>query len=125
MFDAPRSHRVGRWSVRRHVPPVRQGAAPSGPALLVSRPDVAQAIESAIEAGTKMVWVRRDEPDVKLADIAAIAAICKRKACCSRSTTRSHHRCCSAPLELGADIVMHSNAKYSGGTPTSSAVRSS
>ena len=38
-----------------------------------------------------------------------------RRARCSSSTTRSRRRTCSSPLDLGADVVVHSTTKYLGG----------
>jgi cystathionine gamma-lyase len=79
-------------------------------------PTSPQAIEAAIEAGTKMVWVETPtNPMLKLADIAAIAAICKRKGVLLAVDNTFASPMLQRPLELGADIVMHSTTKYIGG----------
>jgi cystathionine gamma-lyase len=75
-----------------------------------------KAIEAAIEAGTKMVWVETPtNPMLKLADIAAIAAICKRRGVLLAVDNTFASPMLQRPLELGADLVMHSTTKYIGG----------
>lgn len=79
-------------------------------------PTSPQAIEAAIEAGTKMVWVETPtNPMLKLADIAAIAAICKKKGVLLAVDNTFASPMLQRPLDLGADIVMHSTTKYIGG----------
>ncbi|MBL8946076.1 MAG: cystathionine gamma-synthase [Myxococcales bacterium] len=75
-----------------------------------------KAIEAAIEAGTKMVWVETPtNPMLKLADIAAIAAICKRRGVLLAVDNTFASPMLQRPLEQGADLVMHSTTKYIGG----------
>jgi cystathionine gamma-lyase len=74
------------------------------------------AIEAAMEAGTKMVWVETPtNPMLKLADIAAIAAICKRRGVLLAVDNTFASPMLQRPLEQGADLVMHSTTKYIGG----------
>jgi cystathionine gamma-lyase len=75
-----------------------------------------EAIEAAIEPATKLVWVETPtNPMLKLADIAAIAAICKRKGVLLAVDNTFASPMLQRPLELGADLVMHSTTKYVGG----------
>jgi cystathionine gamma-lyase len=74
------------------------------------------AIEAAIEPRTKLVWVETPtNPMLKLADIEAIAAICKRKGVLLAVDNTFASPMLQRPLELGADLVMHSTTKYVGG----------
>lgn len=75
-----------------------------------------QAIENAIQPNTKMVWIETpSNPMLNLVNIQSVATICKQ-----------HHIICvvdntfatpwiQRPLELGADIVVHSATKYLNG----------
>ncbi|MFO0634976.1 MAG: cystathionine gamma-synthase [Nannocystaceae bacterium] len=77
--------------------------------------DVA-GIEAAIEERTKLVWVETPtNPMLKLADIGAIAAVCKRKHVWLAVDNTFATPMLQRPLELGADMVMHSTTKYVGG----------
>ncbi len=74
------------------------------------------AIEAAIEPATKLVWVETPtNPMLKLADIAAISAICKKKGVLLAVDNTFASPILQRPLELGADLVMHSTTKYVGG----------
>jgi len=73
-------------------------------------------IAEAIRPETKLVWVETPtNPMLKLADIAAISAICREHGVllCVDNTFMSP--IFQRPLELGADLVMHSTTKYVGG----------
>lgn len=78
--------------------------------------DLAQ-FESLINANTKLVWVETPtNPLMKLADIAAIAQITKRHANILFAVDNTFATpYLQKPLDLGADIVMHSATKYLGG----------
>jgi cystathionine gamma-lyase len=74
------------------------------------------AFEAAIRPNTRMVWIETPtNPTLKLVDIAAVAERAKKRdlivvvdnTFCSPALQR--------PLELGADIVMHSATKYING----------
>jgi cystathionine gamma-lyase len=74
------------------------------------------AVEAAIEPRTKLVWLETPtNPMLKLSDIEAIAKVCKPK----RVLLAVDNTFCSPvlqrPLELGADLVVHSTTKYVGG----------
>ncbi|MCE9572880.1 MAG: cystathionine gamma-synthase [Deltaproteobacteria bacterium] len=76
----------------------------------------AAAVEAAIRPETKLVWVETPtNPMLKLVDIAAVAEVCKRRgvllAVDNTFLTPYNQR----PLELGADLVMHSTTKYLNG----------
>lgn len=70
----------------------------------------------AIKPNTKMVWVETPtNPTLKLADIVAIAAIAKQKNILVVVDNTFMSPYFQRPLELGADIVVHSATKYIGG----------
>lgn len=75
-----------------------------------------QRIEEHINANTKLVWTETPtNPLMNVYDIAAIAALAKRHNAllCVDNTFASPYL--QNPLDLGADIVMHSVTKYLGG----------
>lgn len=73
-------------------------------------------LESMITDKTKLIWVETPtNPLMKLADIAAIAEITKRKGVLFAVDNTFATPYLQRPLELGADIVMHSATKYLGG----------
>ncbi len=70
----------------------------------------------AIKPNTKMVWLETPtNPTLKLTDIAAIAAIAKQKNILVVVDNTFMSPYFQRPLELGADIVVHSATKYIGG----------
>jgi cystathionine beta-lyase/cystathionine gamma-synthase len=72
--------------------------------------------ESLINENTKMVWVETPtNPLMKLADIAAIAKITKQRNILFAVDNTFATPYLQRPLDLGADIVMHSATKYLGG----------
>ncbi|MBE0424794.1 MAG: aminotransferase class I/II-fold pyridoxal phosphate-dependent enzyme [Lutibacter sp.] len=73
-------------------------------------------VEKAIKTNTALIWVESpSNPQLKLSDIAAIAEIAhKNKAICAVDNTWLTP-VFQNPLELGADIVIHSTTKYFGG----------
>ena len=73
-------------------------------------------IEQAISAKTKLVWIETPtNPLMNISDIKAIAKITKAKhvLLCVDNTFASPYL--QNPLDLGADLVMHSATKYLGG----------
>ena len=73
-------------------------------------------VEKAISSKTKLVWIETPtNPLMNITDIAAIAAISKKAGAwlCVDNTFASPYL--QNPLDLGADIVMHSATKYLGG----------
>lgn len=81
----------------------------------VSPADTA-ALEQAILPDTKMIWVETPtNPLLKLADLAAIAAIAKQHRLISVADNTFASPYIQRPLELGFDIVVHSATKYLNG----------
>jgi cystathionine gamma-lyase len=76
----------------------------------------AKAVEAAITAKTKLVWLETPtNPMLKLADISAIAAVCKAKNVLLAVDNTFMTPYFQRPLELGADISAHSLTKYLNG----------
>jgi len=74
------------------------------------------AFEASINKNTKLVWVETPtNPLMKLADIAAIAIITKKYNLLFAVDNTFATPYLQKPLDLGADIVMHSATKYLGG----------
>lgn len=74
------------------------------------------ALESLINANTKLVWVETPtNPLMKLADIAEVAKITKKHNLLFAVDNTFATPYLQKPLDLGADIVMHSATKYLGG----------
>ncbi len=73
-------------------------------------------VERAMRSDTKLVWVETpSNPLLRVVDIAAVAAIARRGgALCAVDNTWGTP-VLQRPLELGADISMHSTTKYLGG----------
>lgn len=77
--------------------------------------DVA-AIEAAVEPRTRMVWVETPtNPLLRLADLEAIAALCKTRGLIAAADNTFASPYIQRPLEFGFDAVMHSTTKYIGG----------
>lgn len=73
-------------------------------------------IERAVTAKTKLIWIETPtNPLMNITDIAGVAAISKKAGAllCVDNTFASPYL--QNPLDLGADIVMHSSTKYLGG----------
>ena len=74
------------------------------------------AFQAAINENTKLVWVETPtNPLMKLADIAEIAKITKKHKLLFAVDNTFATPYLQKPLDLGADIVMHSATKYLGG----------
>lgn len=74
------------------------------------------AVEAAIRPETKMLWVETPtNPLMKLADIAALSAVAKKHGLLMVVDNTFATPWCQSPLDLGADIVMHSATKYLNG----------
>jgi len=73
-------------------------------------------IEAAITPATKLIWVETPtNPTLKLADLAAIAAIAKRHGILATADNTFASPYVQRPIELGFDLVMHSATKYLNG----------
>ncbi|MBC7810769.1 MAG: aminotransferase class V-fold PLP-dependent enzyme [Burkholderiales bacterium] len=73
-------------------------------------------IEQTIKPNTKLIWVETpSNPRLKIVDIAAVAQLAHQAgALCAVDNTWATP-IFQRPLELGADMVMHSTTKYLGG----------
>ena len=75
-----------------------------------------EGFQALINENTKLVWVETPtNPLMKLADIAAIAQITKKHNILFAVDNTFATPYLQKPLDLGADIVMHSATKYLGG----------
>ena len=73
-------------------------------------------VEAAIRPETRLVWIETPtNPMLKLGDIRAIAAICKARDVLLAVDNTFMSPVSQRPLELGADLVVHSTTKYIGG----------
>lgn len=83
--------------------------------VFVNTSDV-EAVRAAITANTKLIWVETPtNPTLKLADIEAIGKIAKERQILYAVDNTFASPYLQNPLDLGADIVMHSVTKYLGG----------
>lgn len=83
--------------------------------IYVNTSDTA-SVEAAVTPATKLVWIETPtNPLMNITDIAAVAAISKKAGAllCVDNTFASPYL--QNPLDLGADLVMHSATKYLGG----------
>ncbi len=74
------------------------------------------AVEAAIRPQTRLIWVETpSNPMLKLADLAAIAALARRRGllCAADNTFATPYL--QRPLTVGFDLVMHSGTKYLNG----------
>ena len=74
------------------------------------------ALLAALRPETRMVWVETPtNPMLKLADLAAIATICRERGIISVCDNTFASPIVQRPLEAGIDIVVHSTTKYMNG----------
>jgi len=77
---------------------------------------VAENVERAIRGNTRMVYVETPtNPLMRLSDLAAISAICKRKKIDLVVDNTFMSPYFQQPLALGADLVVHSTTKFLNG----------
>ncbi|MEL1244654.1 cystathionine gamma-synthase [Flavobacterium sp. DGU11] len=75
-----------------------------------------EKFKSLFNENTKLVWAETPtNPLMKLADIEAVAKICREKKVLFAVDNTFATPYLQRPLDLGADIVMHSATKYLGG----------
>jgi cystathionine gamma-lyase len=75
-----------------------------------------QALIAALRPDTRLVWVESPtNPMLKLADLSAIAAICRERGIISVCDNTFASPIVQRPLEHGIDIVVHSTTKYMNG----------
>jgi cystathionine gamma-lyase len=76
----------------------------------------AGAIEAAIKANTRLIWIESPtNPLLKLVDLERVAAIAKRRGIWSVADNTFASPYVQRPLELGFDLVVHSTTKYLNG----------
>lgn len=76
----------------------------------------AGAVEAHVKPNTKLIWVETPtNPMMNIIDIKAMADIAKRKGCLLAVDNTFASPYLQNPLDLGADIVMHSITKYLAG----------
>jgi len=74
------------------------------------------AVAAAIRPNTKLIWTETpSNPCMKIMDIAAVAKIARQAGVCLVVDNTFATPVLQRPLELGADVVMHSTTKYCGG----------
>jgi cystathionine gamma-lyase len=74
------------------------------------------AFEAAIRPNTRMVWMESPtNPMLNLVDIAAVAALARKRGIISVCDNTFATPFLQRPLDLGVDIVMHSATKYLNG----------
>lgn len=75
-----------------------------------------KAIESKVNANTKLIWVETPtNPMLNIIDIKAVATVAKKAGAMLGVDNTFATPYLQSPLDLGADIVMHSVTKYLGG----------
>ncbi len=76
----------------------------------------AKNVEAAIKQNTKLIWLETPtNPLLKLCDIVAISKIAKARGTITVVDNTFASPYLQKPLELGADIALHSTTKYLGG----------
>ncbi len=76
----------------------------------------ASNVEQYINANTKLIWAETPtNPTMQIIDIKALATICKKHNLLLAADNTFASPYLQNPLDLGADIVMHSVTKYLGG----------
>jgi cystathionine gamma-lyase len=74
------------------------------------------ALEAAIRPTTRMIWMESpSNPLLKLVDLAAVAALAKRRGLLAVIDNTFASPYCQRPLALGFDLVVHSVTKYLNG----------
>jgi cystathionine gamma-synthase len=75
-----------------------------------------QQVAAAASTGCHMIWAETpSNPQMKLADIAGLAAIARKSGALLACDNTFATPVLQQPLALGADVVMHSTTKYFGG----------
>ncbi|HEX9942237.1 MAG TPA: aminotransferase class I/II-fold pyridoxal phosphate-dependent enzyme, partial [Thermoanaerobaculia bacterium] len=74
------------------------------------------ALAAALRPETRLVWLESpSNPLLKVVDLAAAAALARRAGALSVVDNTFATPVLQRPIELGADVVMHSTTKYFGG----------
>ena len=73
-------------------------------------------VEAKVNASTKLIWAETPtNPMLRIIDIAGLSAIAKKNGCLLGVDNTFASPYLQTPIDLGADIVMHSVTKYLGG----------
>ena len=73
-------------------------------------------VEAALSPNTRLIWAETPtNPLLKIIDIAGLAAIAKKHGCLLGVDNTFASPYLQNPLDLGADLIMHSVTKYLGG----------
>lgn len=73
-------------------------------------------VAAALRPETRLIWLETPtNPLLKLADIAAVSAVGRERGVLTVVDNTFASPACQRPLELGADLVLHSTTKYLGG----------
>lgn len=86
--------------------------------LEIDRVDMSDtdAVRAAVRTETALLWIETPtNPSLKIADIAALAAIAREQGAIAAVDNTWATPVLQSPLELGADVSMHSTTKYIGG----------
>jgi cystathionine beta-lyase/cystathionine gamma-synthase len=82
---------------------------------LVDTTDLAK-LEAAVTPATRLLWIESPgNPQLSITDVAGCAAIARRAGALLAVDNTFATPVLTRPLELGADVVMHSATKYIGG----------
>ncbi|GAB3409573.1 PLP-dependent aspartate aminotransferase family protein [Massilia agilis] len=74
------------------------------------------SLTRALRPETKLVWIESPtNPMLKLADLAAIASLCRERGILAACDNTFASPIVQRPLELGMDLVVHSTTKYMNG----------
>jgi cystathionine gamma-synthase len=74
------------------------------------------AVEAALRPETKLIWLETPtNPMMSITDIRRVADIARKRGALSLVDNTAASPVLQRPLELGADLVMHSTTKYLGG----------
>jgi len=97
-----------RLAARVHVP--------AGLQLRTSRLSDTDAVRGDWPEGTRMVWIETPtNPWLRIVDIEAVAAIARERGALVVVDNTFATPALQRPLDLGADVVVHSTTKYLGG----------
>jgi cystathionine gamma-synthase len=74
------------------------------------------AVAAAVRPNTKLIWAETpSNPQMKIMDIAGVAKIAQNAGACLLVDNTLATPVLQRPIDLGADVVLHSTTKYCGG----------
>jgi len=89
---------------------------PWGVTISYAESEATESYEACITPATKLIWIETpSNPLLQLADIRALAKLAKERGMLLAVDNTFASPYFQRPLELGADIVVHSTTKYLGG----------